>query len=85
MRACATTLGLEMPEKEKGAVAGAITVADVMVANVLVVHAGDSVDDAVALIVDSRITGVPVVDDDNHILGIVAEFRRSQQAGSHRR
>jgi CBS domain-containing protein len=62
-----------MPEKEKGAVAGAITVADVMVTNVLVVHAGDSVDDAVALIVDSRITGVPVVDDDNHILGIVAE------------
>jgi CBS domain-containing protein len=40
-----------------------ITVADVMVSNVLVVHSGDSVDDAVRLIVDSRITGVPVVDD----------------------
>jgi predicted transcriptional regulator len=40
-----------------------ITVADVMVSNVLVVHSGDSVDDAVRLIVDSRITSVPVVDD----------------------
>jgi CBS domain-containing protein len=53
--------------------ATAITVADIMVANVLVVHSGDSIDDAVALIVDSRITGVPVVDDEHHILGIVAE------------
>ena len=51
----------------------AITVAEVMVANVLVVHSGDSVDDAVRLIVDSRITSVPVVDDEHHILGIVAE------------
>lgn len=50
-----------------------ITVADVMVADVLVVHSGDSVDDAVRLIVDSRITGVPVVDADHRILGIVAE------------
>jgi CBS domain-containing protein len=52
---------------------GAITVADVMVSNVLVVHSGDSVDDAVRLIVDSHITGVPVVDADHRILGIVAE------------
>jgi CBS domain-containing protein len=51
----------------------AITVADVMVGNVLVVHSGDSVDDAVRLIVDSGITGVPVVDDEHHVLGIVAE------------
>ncbi len=58
----------------RGSDPAAITVADVMVANVLVVHSGDSIDDAVALIVDSRITGVPVVDDDHHILGIVAEF-----------
>ena len=51
----------------------AITVAEVMVGDVLVVRAGDSVDDAVRLIVDSRITGVPVVDEHHHILGIVAE------------
>jgi CBS domain-containing protein len=59
-----------------------ITVADVMVANVLVVHSGDSIDDAVALIVDSRITGVPVVDEENHILGIVAESDVLGKAGS---
>jgi CBS domain-containing protein len=51
----------------------AITVADVMVGNVLVVHSGDSVDDAVRLIVDSGITGVPVVDEEHHVIGIVAE------------
>jgi CBS domain-containing protein len=50
-----------------------ITVADVMVADVIVVHSGDSLDDAVRLIVDSRITGVPVVDGEHHILGIIAE------------
>lgn len=50
-----------------------IRVGDVMVCNVLVVHSGDSVDDAVRLIVDSVITGAPVVDADHRILGIVAE------------
>jgi CBS domain-containing protein len=63
-----------MPEAQhSGTDPATITVADVMVANVLVVHSGDSIDDAVALIVDSRITGVPVVDEGHHILGIVAE------------
>jgi predicted transcriptional regulator len=51
----------------------AITVADVMIPSVLVVHSGDSIDEAVRIIVDNRITGVPVVDDEHHILGIVAE------------
>ena len=51
----------------------AISVADVMISDVLVVHPGTSVDDAVRLIVDHRITGVPVVDDDHRILGIVSE------------
>ncbi|MDQ6848043.1 MAG: CBS domain-containing protein [Candidatus Dormibacteraeota bacterium] len=62
-----------MTEKRTGTDPATITVADVMVSNVLVVHSGDSIDDAVALIVDSRITGVPVVDEEHHILGIVAE------------
>lgn len=62
-----------MSDEVRGGDPVAITVADVMVSNVLVVHTGDSVDDAVRLIVDSRITGVPVVDDHHHILGIVAE------------
>ena len=63
-----------MPDDQQaGSDPAAITVAQVMVADVLVVHSGDSIDDAVRLIVDSRITGVPVVDDEHHILGIVAE------------
>ncbi len=63
-----------MPDDEHhGSDLVTITVADVMVGNVLVVHRGDSIDDAVSLIVDSRITGVPVVDGEHHILGIVAE------------
>jgi CBS domain-containing protein len=71
-----------MLQKKDGADPGPITVADVMVSNVLVVHAGDSVDDAVALIVDSRITGVPVVDEESHILGIVAESDVLGKVGS---
>jgi CBS domain-containing protein len=53
--------------------AAAISVADVMTRDVLVVHPGTTVDEAVKLIVDHRITGVPVVDDQHRILGIVAE------------
>jgi CBS domain-containing protein len=71
-----------LENKVGGADPAPITVADVMVTKVLVVHSGDSVDDAVALIVDSRITGVPVVDDDNHILGIVAESDVLGKVGS---
>ena len=73
----------EMLDKKDGGLDPAqITVADVMVSNVLVVHSGDSVDDAVALIVDSRITGVPVVDGEHHILGIVAESDVLGKVGS---
>lgn len=49
-------------DRPAGSDHAAIRVADVTVANVLVVHSGDSIDDAVRLIVDSHITGVPVVD-----------------------
>jgi CBS-domain-containing membrane protein len=62
-----------VPDPGSGSDPVPITVADVMVGDVLVVHPGDSVDDTVRLIVDSRITGVPVVDADHRILGIVAE------------
>lgn len=63
-----------MPENPHGGSDPAVvTVAEVMVANVLVVHSGDSIDTAVRLIVDSRITGLPVVDDQQRILGIIAE------------
>lgn len=44
-----------------------------MVGDVLVVHEGDPVDEAVRLIVDRGITGVPVVDGEHRVLGIVAE------------
>ncbi len=71
-----------LQKKDSGGDPAPITVADVMVSNVLVVRSGDSVDDAVALIVDSRITGVPVVDAEHHILGIVAESDVLGKAGA---
>ena len=62
-----------MPDNQPTIDHAATTVADVMIASVVVVHSGDSIDEAVRVIVDNRITGVPVVDDEQHILGIVAE------------
>jgi CBS domain-containing protein len=72
-----------MPDNQPtGTDPAAITVADVMVAGVLVVRSGASIDEAVRVIVDNRITGVPVVDDEGHILGIVAESDVLGKAGN---
>lgn len=49
------------------------TVASAMVRDVLTVRADQPVDDAAAIIVEKRVTGVAVVDDQHHCVGIVSE------------
>jgi CBS domain-containing protein len=44
-----------------------------MTRDVKTVHAGDPVEAAVAIIVERRITGVPVVDDEGRCIGVVTE------------
>lgn len=46
---------------------------DIMTRDVLTVHRSDRIDKVVKLMVDHRISGVPVVDEDNHVVGMVTE------------
>ncbi|MFN2569423.1 MAG: CBS domain-containing protein [Candidatus Dormibacteria bacterium] len=57
-------------------------VSDVMTRDVLTVGPDQSVDDAVAVIVDNVITSVPVVDLEHHCVGIVSESDLLGKPGS---
>ena len=61
--------------------------ADVMTDKVLPVDPGVSVADAARLMLDSNISGLPVVDRDGRLVGIVSEgdFLRRAETGTERR
>ncbi|HZK44404.1 MAG TPA: CBS domain-containing protein [Syntrophomonadaceae bacterium] len=46
---------------------------DIMTKDVITVKANTKVEAVTALLVDNKISGIPVVDDDNRIIGIVTE------------
>ncbi len=46
---------------------------DIMTADVLTVSPGDTVEDVVRLLVDNKISGVPVVNEEREVIGIVTE------------
>jgi CBS domain-containing protein len=48
-------------------------VQDLMTTNVLTVRTAASLKDAAALLAEHRISGLPVVDDDRHVLGVLSE------------
>jgi CBS domain-containing protein len=48
-------------------------VKDLMTENVLTVRSGTQLKDAAALLAEHRISGLPVVDDQNHVLGVLSE------------
>ncbi len=50
----------------------------VMNPNVITIHADATVEDAIALLLEHNISGLPVVDDENHLLGIVTEYNLIQ-------
>jgi CBS domain-containing protein len=45
----------------------------VMIKDVISVHADTPLSEVIHLLLEHNITGVPVVDDDNHLVGIVSE------------
>jgi CBS domain-containing protein len=49
-------------------------VKEIMSRNVIVVKPETSILNAVQLLVDNKITGVPVVDNENNLVGILSEF-----------
>ncbi|GMH35653.1 hypothetical protein BSKO_03521 [Bryopsis sp. KO-2023] len=50
------------------------TVGDVMTEGVLTVFEGTPVIEALQIVVDKRITGMPVVDEDGKVVGVVSDF-----------
>ena len=48
-------------------------VKDLMTENVLTVRSSTQLKDAAALLAEHRISGLPVVDDENHVLGVLSE------------
>ena len=49
------------------------TLESVMIKDVISVHADTPLSDVIGLLMEHNITGVPVVDDDNHLVGIISE------------
>jgi len=48
-------------------------VRDIMVTEVVTLRPGDSVEAAVALLLDRQVGGVPVVDDDGFLVGLLSD------------
>ena len=46
---------------------------DIMTPNVITVKKTDSVEHAIKLLLENNVTGLPVVDEKNHVLGIITE------------
>ncbi|MGE5405214.1 MAG: CBS domain-containing protein [Candidatus Saccharibacteria bacterium] len=46
---------------------------DIMTRDVITVKASDNVEDVAKLMVDNKISGIPVVDENDHVIGIVTE------------
>ena len=49
------------------------TILDVMTSNPITVKPETDLKDAIALLANNKISGLPVVDDQNHLLGILSE------------
>ncbi|MDD2619829.1 MAG: CBS domain-containing protein [Syntrophomonadaceae bacterium] len=46
---------------------------DVMTRNVITVKPKDKVEEVAALLIENKISGLPVVDDEQHVIGIITE------------
>lgn len=49
------------------------TILDVMTSNPITVKRETDLKDAIALLANNKISGLPVVDDENHLIGILSE------------
>jgi len=50
-----------------------ILVKDIMTKDVITVHAHDDLEDVLRLLADNRISGIPVIDDENRPVGLISE------------
>jgi CBS domain-containing protein len=51
-----------------------LTAADIMKAELVTVHPDASLRDAIELLLKEEISGLPVVDDDGRLVGVITEF-----------
>jgi len=51
-----------------------LTASDIMTSEIVFVHIETSIEEAISLLLDRQISGVPVVDDDGRLVGMITEF-----------
>ncbi len=68
-------------ERARQRVAAKVPVEDIMTKNVVSVKRDDDIHEAVRLLSDHRISGMPVVDGDKHVVGIISEVDLLPLAG----
>ena len=58
-----------------------VTVKDIMTPTVISISPDDLFVDAMDLIIENKISGLPVIDSDGRLVGIISEFDRIKLAG----
>jgi CBS domain-containing protein len=51
-----------------------LTAREIMTADLVTVHPDDSIEDAIQLLLRDSISGLPVVNDEGHLVGVITEF-----------
>ncbi len=51
-----------------------LTAGSIMTDHMVTIHQDASIDDAIDLILTHEVSGLPVVDDDNRLVGVITEF-----------
>ncbi|MCA9242142.1 MAG: CBS domain-containing protein [Planctomycetales bacterium] len=60
-----------------------LTAEQIMTTDVVTIQSTATIDDAIQLLVSRRISGIPVVDQDNKLVGIITEFALLAMAYDH--
>ena len=61
------------------------TAKDIMSSKLIVAREGMNIEDAVKLLVNNKITGLPVVDQTGHMVGILSEYDIIAQVGGEKK
>lgn len=51
-----------------------LTAGSIMTTDLVTVRASDSIEEAIELLLNQRISGLPVVDDEGRLIGVITEF-----------
>lgn len=56
---------------------------DIMTTNLITIQEGDTIEEALKILVNHRVTGLPVVDKKGKMVGVISEYDIIQQLSKH--